>query len=144
MVLYDKQGKEISRYKIALGAEPEGHKVQEGDERTPEGLYKINYKKQDSKFHLALQISYPNKQDKAKAKKLGVDPGGSIMIHGLPNNLEKWLAGYPSYLQNWIMNGGTKYHSLINWTDGCIAVTNNEIEEIWELVDWGTWVKIEY
>jgi murein L,D-transpeptidase YafK len=143
MSLYE-SGEEMRRYKIALGASPEGHKQQEGDERTPEGLYKIIWKNEASKFHLSLKINYPNKEDKRSARRLGVNPGGDIMIHGLPNNLEAWLDNFPKLLQDWILNGGSQYHYLYNWTDGCIAVTNEEIQEIWALVKTGTPIKIEY
>lgn len=143
MSLY-KSGEEIRRYKIAMGAVPEGHKQQEGDEKTPEGIYEIVWKNKASKFHLSLKINYPNKDDKKRARSLGVSPGGDIMIHGLPNNLEAWLESFPKLLQDWILNGGSQYHYLYNWTDGCIAVTNEEIEEIWELVKPGTPIKIEY
>ncbi len=117
-----KNNKLIKVYNISLGGSPFGHKSKEGDSRTPEGRYKINYKKSDSRFHLALQISYPNKSDRATALKAGNSPGGSIMIHGLG----------PEY--DWV----GRLHALVDWTDGCIAVTNEEIEEIFKLVPQGT------
>ena len=127
MYLLDGNSNIIREYKIALGASPEGHKSQEGDEKTPEGLYKIEKKNEKSRFHLSLKISYPNQQDIKNAKNLNVLPGGNIMIHGLPNFL-----GFIG-----------KYHTLYNkWTDGCIAVTNDEIEDIWNLVEVGTEIEI--
>lgn len=94
--------------------------------RQPEGLYKIDYRKADSSFHRALHISYPNAGDKAKARKLGVSPGGLIMIHGIKNG-----AG-------WIGN----LHRFADWTNGCIAVTDAEIRELWRAVPNGTPIEI--
>src|SRR5262245_47545056 len=119
-------GKPIRSYRISLGGNPIGAKQQEGDERTPEGLYTINARNPNSSFHLSLQISYPNAKDRARAAAAGVNPGGLIMIHGIGNGLG-WLGAL---------------HRLADWTDGCIAVTNAEIEEIWELVPVGTSVEI--
>lgn len=119
-------GQEIRTYQIALGRNPLGPKVKEGDMRTPEGRYLIDFKKKQSKFHLALHVSYPSYQDKIRAKKLGVDPGRDIMIHGLKKGFE-WLGSL---------------HTKWDWTAGCIAVTNSEIEEIWKLVHSGTGVEI--
>ena len=116
----------IRYYTIALGANPIGHKQQEGDERTPEGHYLIDTRKPDSDFHRALHISYPNEDDRRQAEALGVDPGGAIMIHGLPEGWD-WLG---------------QVHHALDWTDGCIAVTNYEIEEIWSLVEDGTPIEI--
>lgn len=121
-----KKEKIFKTYKVALGTNPVGHKQCEGDGKTPEGNYVINYKNKKSKFHLSLQISYPNKADCAHAKKKKCSPGGFIMIHGLPK--------YFAYL-------GSK-HLLYDWTLGCIAVTNTEIEEIWKHVSVGTPVEI--
>lgn len=121
------QGDKILReYRVALGSEPEGPKQQQGDHRTPEGLYRIDSRNARSRFHLALHISYPNDFDVRRARKLGVNPGGAIMIHGLPKGFDWMGAG----------------HRLHDWTDGCIAVTNAEIEEIWRLVPNGTAVEI--
>lgn len=120
------QGKVVKSYTISLGDNPVGHKVQQGDERTPEGTYLIDYRNRNSSYHRSLHISYPNRQDKENAKRLGVDPGGLIMIHGLPN-------GY-----GWAKALYTKR----DWTDGCIAVTNEQIEEIWGLVKDGTPITI--
>lgn len=125
--------KAIKEYKIALGPTPAGHKVMEGDGKTPEGQYTITWKKKNSDFFRALYINYPNKTDKKKAKSLGVSPGGNIFIHGLPNQLDS----YPKWLQP-ILKNLSWMHSYYNWTNGCIAVTNKEIQEIWQLIDVGT------
>ncbi len=119
-------GKSIKTYKVALGKNPVGPKVKTGDGRTPEGIYSIDGRNPNSAFHLALHISYPNAADKAWAKSLGVPPGGDIMIHGIKNRLG-WLGSL---------------HRLLDWTQGCIAVTNTEIEEIWKTVPDGTLVEI--
>lgn len=119
MELLDKNHHLLKRYKIALGAQPKGHKTQEGDEKTPEGLYQISGRNPKSKYYLSLRISYPNRQDITQAEKRGVFPGGDIMIHGLPNGAG-WL--------------GAMHLFRDTWTDGCIALTNEEIEEIWDIV----------
>ena len=111
-------GERIRSYRIALGRSPSGHKVREGDSRTPEGAYVIDWRNPDSKFHRSLHISYPGPRDLLRATWLGVPPGGEIMIHGLPNGRAEHAVGHP----------------VRDWTDGCIAVTNSEIEEIWHLV----------
>lgn len=116
----------VKRYPVALGAAPKGPKRFEGDHRTPEGVYRIDYRNASSNFHLALRISYPNEADRVRAMDAGLDPGGEIMIHGLKNG-QGWLG---------------ERHLGDDWTDGCIAVTNAEIEEIWSLVDLGTPVEI--
>jgi len=118
------EGALLRSYTVALGANPIGHKQHEGDERTPEGVYFIDFKNPDSRFHRSLKISYPNRRDAARAARMGMDPGGLIMIHGL----------------------GTRFlwrHPTDDWTDGCIAVTNEEIEEIWDLVEEFTPILIE-
>lgn len=117
----------LKTYKIALGRNPTGHKTQMGDYRTPEGEYKIDWRNPNSKFYLSMHISYPNQKDLENARRLGVPPGGDIMIHGLPNGL------------GWIK----EMHRIVDWTKGCIAVTNEEIEEIWRCVRDGTPVRIE-
>lgn len=116
----------MKTYPIALGAAPKGAKRFEGDQRTPEGVYTVDYRNSSSAFHLALRISYPNEADRMLALEAGQDPGGQIMIHGLKNG------------QGWL---GAR-HLSDDWTDGCIAVTNDEIEEIWSLVQLGTPVEI--
>ena len=118
--------KKIRTYKIALGRKPDGPKFEEGDQRTPEGSYIIDARNPDSKFHLSLHISYPNKIDSELAFMAGLISGGSIMIHGAGEEYG-WMG---------------KFHSVRDWTDGCIAVTNDEIEEIWNLVPIGTPIKI--
>jgi murein L,D-transpeptidase YafK len=119
-------GRVVKSYRVALGRGGLRPKRRQGDGRTPEGLYRIDYRNPASKFHLALHISYPESSDKQRAQRLGVNPGGDIMIHGLP----------PEY--SWV---GRK-HLLSDWTEGCIAVTDSEIEEIWELVPDGTPVEV--
>jgi murein L,D-transpeptidase YafK len=119
-------GRILKTYKVALGRGAPGPKEREGDDKTPEGDYVIDLKNAKSRFHLALHISYPNAADREHALKAGVDPGGAIMIHGLPNSLG-WL--------------GTFQHD-VDWTEGCIAVSNPQIEEIWRLVPVGTPIEI--
>ena len=116
------KNKVIKTFKISLGFEPIGKKVKKGDGKTPEGLYFLESKLQDSAYYLALQISYPNNWDIRNALKQGLHPGGQIMIHGLPNiGLEK------------------NYHNSMNdWTEGCIAVTNEEVKYLWKKVSTGT------
>jgi len=118
--------KALKTYKVALGTVPVGPKAIEGDHKTPEGDYVIDAKNAHSRFHLALHISYPSAADTERARKLGSRPGGAIMIHGLASSF--------AYLG--------PLHREIDWTDGCIAVTNPEIEEIWKLVPVGTRVEI--
>jgi murein L,D-transpeptidase YafK len=121
------RGSAIRTYEISLGDSPVGHKEMQGDERTPEGDYVIDYRNPNSHYHLSLHISYPDKKDKESARKKGVKPGGLIMIHGLPNKFA-WAA---------------KLFAGRDWTDGCIAVNdNNQIEEIWNLVPNGTPISI--
>ena len=120
------KGKIIHTYKVALGRGGLAPKVREGDALTPEGRYFIDSRNAASAYHRALHISYPNAEDRMRAAKLGVPPGGAIMIHGLPN--------YASWL------GST--HRLYDWTLGCVAVTDPEIDEIWNLVPVGTPVEI--
>lgn len=120
------KGQEIRTYKIALGRKPEGVKEQEGDNKTPEGTYVVDSRNRKSGYHLSLHISYPNDNDKKRAKELGVPPGGDIMIHGMKNGF-----GWLGRLNTWF-----------DWTKGCIAVTDTEIEEIEQLVPNGTVVEI--
>lgn len=121
------KGETVKEYSISLGANPKGHKEQEGDKRTPEGKYFLDYKKSDSAFYKAIHISYPNKEDKLRAKEKGVSPGGLIMIHGQKNGMgDLW----------WISKN-------FNWTNGCIAVSNSEMDEIWKLVNVGTPIEIQ-
>jgi murein L,D-transpeptidase YafK len=118
--------KVVKTYTVAIGRGDLAPKEQQGDHRTPEGIYQIDRRKKDSRFHRALHVSYPNDSDRQHASKLGVSPGGDIMIHGIMNGLG-WLG---------------PLHRLIDWTDGCIAVTDSEIEEIWSAVPDGTPVEI--
>ncbi|WP_394175262.1 L,D-transpeptidase family protein [Thalassotalea litorea] len=122
------QGEIVRQYHIALGENPKGHKQQEGDERTPEGRYLLDYKKEDSSFYRAMHISYPNAEDLANARENQVSAGGLIMIHGQKNGMEKLAPITQQY----------------NWTDGCIALTNDEMDEFMALVDVGTPIEIEW
>jgi murein L,D-transpeptidase YafK len=119
-------GNALRKYQVALGKNPVGPKVREGDMRTPEGLYSIDARYAKSEYHMALHISYPNASDRARARQLGVSPGGDILIHGLPNG----------------QGSIGKAHLQADWTWGCIAVTDEEIEEIWRLVPNGTPIEI--
>lgn len=125
LLLLDRQAV-LRRYPIALGGAPRGHKRREGDERTPEGLYQLDARNPRSAFHLSLHVSYPDAEDRRRAAQEGIDPGGMIMVHGLPNRL-----GFLGRL-----------HRLVDWTDGCIAVTNPEMEQIWKAVEDGTPIEI--
>jgi murein L,D-transpeptidase YafK len=116
----------VKSYPMSLGRGGLKRKQRQGDRRTPEGLYRIDWRNPESRFHLALHISYPQEADRERARKLGVDPGGDIEIHGLGHALK------PSRAR----------HRFGDWTDGCIAVTDPEIEEIWRLVPDGTPVEI--
>lgn len=121
-----RNGREIKSYKVSLGRNPVGQKVAAGDGRTPEGDYLIDWRKPDSKFYKALHISYPRVSDRRTAEEAGRNPGGAIMIHGLPNDRPR------------------AHHYLpgIDWTEGCIAVTNREMDEIWHSVRDGTPIRI--
>ncbi|MEO5721829.1 MAG: L,D-transpeptidase family protein [Chthoniobacterales bacterium] len=116
----------IATYRVALGRSPIGPKHREGDRRTPEGRYTIDRRKPDSSFHRALHISYPNSDDALRAVSRGESPGGDIMIHGIRNGLG-WIGAL---------------HRTVDWTSGCVAVTDSEIEEIWRAVPDGTLVEI--
>lgn len=118
--------KVIKTYHIALGDSPLGHKRQEGDERTPTGTYKLDYKNEKSSYYRSIHVSYPNASDKAQAKKRGVSPGGDIMIHGQPNGY-----GHLAALTQ-----------QRDWTDGCIAVTNDEMDEIMAVYKQGMPIEI--
>ncbi|HHH36450.1 MAG TPA: hypothetical protein ENK48_06435 [Gammaproteobacteria bacterium] len=120
-------GQVLKSYRVSLGREPVGPKIQEGDDRTPEGIYRIDYRMRNSAYHLALHISYPNQEDVERARRRGVSPGGNIMIHGIGSARAR--VG--------------KLHPLFDWTNGCIAVTDEEIEEIWRLTPVGTVVNIQ-
>ncbi|MET0987855.1 MAG: L,D-transpeptidase family protein [Steroidobacteraceae bacterium] len=125
--LYLKRGGQtLESFRVAFGASPKGHKEREGDERTPEGRYVLDSKNAQSAFYKSIHISYPNVQDLAKAKSKGVPPGGLIMIHGQKNGLA-WLA---------------PVSQLFNWTDGCIALKNKDMDVVWSAVDAGTPIEI--
>ncbi len=119
-------GRVIASYRIALGRAPDGPKRQEGDGRTPEGVYTLDWRNANSNFHRSLHISYPRAWDDLRALRWGVSPGGEIMLHGLPNGVSAARVGHP----------------YVDWTDGCIALTNEEIDEIWARVDDGTTIII--
>jgi murein L,D-transpeptidase YafK len=121
-----RHGVPVRTYQVALGQNPVGDKERRGDMRTPEGVYRIEARVAQSRFHLALRISYPDAAHVERARSLGVSPGGDIMIHGLPNGQESVGAAHREY----------------DWTEGCIAVTNAEIEEIWRAVPLGTVIEI--
>lgn len=116
----------IKTYTVALGRGGLAPKEREGDHLTPEGLYRIDRRNSNSKFYRALHVSYPSEADRERARKLGVDPGGDIMIHGIRNGFG-WLGS----MQN-----------IIDWTSRCIAVTDAEMDEIWNLVPDGTPMEI--
>jgi murein L,D-transpeptidase YafK len=116
----------LRTYAIALGANPVGHKQQEGDERTPEGRYTLDWRNPNSAFTRSIHISYPNETDKVRARKAGVSPGGMIMIHGQSKGFGWWA---------WLFQ-------LFDWTNGCIAVTDEEMNEIWDMVADGTPIEI--
>lgn len=125
-LLLQSRGTTLAEYRIALGGQPVGPKQRRGDRRTPEGYYFIDWRKRNSDYYRALHISYPNFGDRLRSRARAVDPGGSIMIHGLPN-------GYDDVGPS---------HVLADWTDGCIAVTNREMDEIWERVEDGVPIEI--
>ncbi len=119
-------GKVIKKYRISLGFEPLGAKTQQGDGRTPEGKYRLDFRNSKSQFYKSLHISYPNAKDRESARKRHVSPGGDVFVHGLGSNY------------SWVESS----HTLRDWTAGCIAVTNQEIDEIWKLVKDGTEIEI--
>ena len=114
------------QFDISLGGNPVGPKQRSGDSRTPEGLYVVDFKNLYSNYYLSVRLSYPSPKDRDRARKLGVDPGGNIMIHGMPNGVS-WP--YPGYAGQ-------------DWTDGCIAVSNSAMQEIWLAVHENTPVEI--
>src|SRR5881275_2432425 len=120
-------GDPVRTYYVALGRSPVGDKARIGDNRTPEGLFFIQGRNPNSRYHLSLRISYPDATHRARAARLGVEPGGDIMIHGLP---DEQAAFGPA-------------HRDFDWTNGCIAVTNKEIEELWRVIRDGTPIEIK-
>jgi murein L,D-transpeptidase YafK len=121
-----KDDKVLKSFNVAFGSNPVGHKMEEGDGRTPEGVYMLDFKNPNSKFYKSIRISYPNEQDILSAQQRGVNPGGDIVIHGFPNNMRNYYGQY--YPQN--------------WTQGCIAVRNQEMDQIWALVAVNTPIEI--
>ena len=120
------KGERIASFPVTFGAEPTGHKQAKGDERTPEGHYTLDYKNKNSDFYKSIHISYPNAKDRENARRLGVDPGGDIMIHGQANGWE-WASPLVQ---------------LFSWTNGCIALSNRDMDRVWEAVDPGTPIEI--
>ncbi|MEM1261192.1 MAG: L,D-transpeptidase family protein [Pseudomonadota bacterium] len=116
----------LASFRVSLGQEPLGHKTEEGDKRTPEGTYRLDTRNPNSDFFLSIRISYPNATDRASAVAKGLRPGGQIMIHGLPNE--------PKY--------STDFYRSADWTDGCIAVTNSAMIDIWLMTEPGTPIEI--
>lgn len=116
----------IKSFDIALGLEPAGHKRREGDSRTPEGRYRLIERNTESDFFLSILISYPNTADRSRARAAGVSPGGQIMIHGQPNR--------PKHNE--------EFYRLTDWTDGCIAVSNSDMVDIWLMTDENTPITI--
>ena len=112
----------LKSYSVSLGRHPEGPKRQQGDGRTPEGEYVLDYRNPGSSFYRALHISYPAPADLASARAHGASPGGLVMVHGMKNGLG-WLG---------------RLHLVFDWTDGCVAVTDREMDEIWRAVPDGT------
>jgi murein L,D-transpeptidase YafK len=126
-MLYLMRGAEVLRsFKVALGLEPQGHKAREGDFRTPEGRYALIERNADSDFFLSIRISYPNDVDKRYARRNGHAPGGAIMIHGQPNNPTRSL----------------EYYRRADWTNGCIAVSNADMVDIWLMTGRNTPIEI--
>jgi len=119
-------GRVLETFPIALGRNPVGPKLQEGDGRTPEGVYTLDWRNPDSQFYRAIHISYPREGDAIHAIRWGVSPGGHIMLHGLPNGVAAEALGHPRR----------------DWTEGCIALTNEQIDAIWARVEDGTTIII--
>ena len=120
------RGETLKSYRVSLGKQPNGPKQREGDKRTPEGFYWIDWRKTSEKYNLSMHISYPNARDLARARSEQVPPGSMIMIHGTPLDEE-----YPEW-----------YFHTLDWTEGCIALKNDDMREIWSLVADGTLIEI--
>lgn len=120
------RGKTVKTYRVSLGKQ-NGPKLYEGDQRTPEGMYWINWRKHSDNFNLSMHISYPNTTDLKRSESLGRSPGNMIMLHGTPLDGE-----YPEWF----------FHTL-DWTDGCIALKNDDMQEVWDLVKDGTLIEIK-
>lgn len=121
-----REGERVAGFRISLGQEPEGHKLSAGDNRTPEGEYTLDWRNPDSDYYRSIHISYPNPRDRRQARSQGLDPGGNIMIHGLPNDANKWAFAFEG----------------LDWTDGCIAVSNRAMDVIWGQVTVNTPIEI--
>ena len=121
-----REGRLFASFPVVFGPNPKGHKQQQGDNRTPEGDYVLDYKNPNSKYYRSIHISYPNAQDRENARKRGVSPGGDIMIHGQPNGWGKF----------------SLVTQLFNWTNGCIALSNSDMDAVWDAVDPGTPIQI--
>lgn len=121
------QGEVLRTYKIALGLRPEGHKEFEGDFRTPEGRYRLTRRNPNSEYFLSIQVDYPNERDITRARRQGLKPGGAIMIHGQPNVPRK----------------PRDYYTNVDWTEGCIAVSNSDMVEIWLMTPPDTPIEIQ-
>ncbi len=122
-------GSVVQRFAIRLGGAPLGHKQREGDRRTPEGRYVLDFRKANSAFFRASHVSYPNLQDIANARRLGVPPGGAIMIHGQPNGLR--------------LPNTSPYAIPYDWTDGCIALSNADMQVLWDRIRVPTPIEID-
>ncbi|MEM8844372.1 MAG: L,D-transpeptidase family protein [Pseudomonadota bacterium] len=118
----------VKSYSIVLGKQPEGHKQQEGDSRTPEGIYTLDWRNPHSKFYRSIHVSYPNRQQLLAAREAGINPGGEIMIHGQPSN---WSERIKLTFKE------------TDWTEGCIALENQDMLEVWNLVRDGTLIEIK-
>ena len=119
-------GRKLKEYRVALGRNPIGAKQEEGDMKTPEGIYKIDSRNPHSDYHLALHVSYPSDEDTARAAERGVNAGFDIMVHGIRNG-GGWIGAF---------------HRMHDWTAGCIALTDEEIEELWRVTPDGTPIEI--
>ena len=120
------EGWRFASFRVTFGADPVGHKQAQGDEKTPEGHYILDYKNLNSKFYKSIHISYPNAEDRKNARRLGVNPGGDIMIHGQANGY-----GWASPVMQWF-----------SWTDGCVALSDKDMDKVWLAVDPGTPIEI--
>ena len=121
-----REGEEFAAFRVVFGSNPKGHKQQQGDERTPEGRYTLDYKNANSAYYKSIHISYPNAKDRENARKRGVDPGGHIMVHGQRNGYEVFSV----------------FAQLFNWTNGCIALSNRDMDVVWQTVNPGTPIEI--
>lgn len=122
-----RDGEVFASYPVKFGRNPKGHKQQQGDNKTPEGRYVLDYKNPNSAFYKSIHVSYPNQRDRENARKRGVDPGGDIMIHGQANGW-RWL---------------TPITQLFNWTEGCIALSDENMDAVWNSVHPGTPIEIK-